>query len=43
MEESDVRAWLLDREIVTNEVGLGLVNDARVPRAARHGNARPVT
>jgi arginine deiminase len=29
MENDDARAWLLDRKIVANEVGLGLVDDTR--------------
>ncbi|MGH3643234.1 MAG: arginine deiminase family protein, partial [Mycobacterium sp.] len=29
MEIAEARAWLLDRKIVANEVGLGLVDDTR--------------
>jgi arginine deiminase len=29
MENAEAKAWLLDRKIVPNEVGLGLVNDTR--------------
>jgi arginine deiminase len=29
MEDDDAKAWLLDRKIVANEVGLGLVDDTR--------------
>src|SRR5690242_19918984 len=29
MENADARAWLLDRKIVPNEVGFGLVDDTR--------------
>ena len=29
MDDADARAWLLDRKIVPNEVGLGLVDDTR--------------
>ena len=29
MEYPDAKTWLLDRKIVANEVGLGLVDDTR--------------
>jgi arginine deiminase len=29
MENADARAWLLDRKIIANEVGLGLIHDTR--------------